>query len=293
MAVEEIARRLRERREALGLTLAQAQAATRIRTRYLAALESGDISVIPGTVYVRGYLRAYAEFLGLDPTTLLEDFDRAQGAPEGEAAPASQAGREAEPARGARGGRPREYGLAGPEPLRPPRRGSGWFVLASLAVLAALWYWFGAAHADRAALSENSAPSREVGAAPSEAPPTSEAGPASEAAPSEAPSLPRVARGTAEDGTIVFTVTGTDELRVTLTFTGDCWVEGRADGTSLGPGATHHAGESLTWRAARRIEFVAGYAPALQLSIAGIDQGVLDTAPRVRRVAVELAPSAP
>ncbi|MBX6349933.1 MAG: DUF4115 domain-containing protein [Clostridia bacterium] len=307
--MEEIARRLRERREALGLTLAQAQAATRIRTRYLAALEAGDLAAIPGMVYVRGYLRAYAEFLGLDPTTLIEDFERAMGGP-GAAAPeaagpgAAGPGRSAPgavgrppsrergrrpAAQGGRGERPaREYGLAGPEPLRPPRRGSGWFVLAALAVAAALWYWFGTAHAGRTPGA--GPPASEVGAAPSEAAP-SEPTPPSEAPPSEAARPPTVTRAVAQDGTIVFTVAGADEVLATLTFTGDCWVEGRADGASLGPGVTHHEGESLTWRAAHRLEFVAGYAPALHLSIAGIDQGPLDTAPVVRRVAIELQPA--
>jgi transcriptional regulator with XRE-family HTH domain len=63
---------LRERREALGATLAEAEVATRIRQKYLAALESDEWQLLPGEVVGRGFLRNYATYLGLEPTEIIE-----------------------------------------------------------------------------------------------------------------------------------------------------------------------------------------------------------------------------
>ena len=56
-------RRARERRQ---LTLAQVAETTRIRPHYLQALENDDISAMPSAAQARGFLKLYAEFLGLD-----------------------------------------------------------------------------------------------------------------------------------------------------------------------------------------------------------------------------------
>lgn len=59
------------RREELGINLEQAEEATRIRRRYLEALEDDRFDDLPGEVYVRGFLRIYADYLGLNPEELL------------------------------------------------------------------------------------------------------------------------------------------------------------------------------------------------------------------------------
>jgi transcriptional regulator with XRE-family HTH domain len=57
---------LRQAREAKGSTLEETAAATRIRARFVEALEAGDFGVFPGgDVQVRGFLRIYARYLGL------------------------------------------------------------------------------------------------------------------------------------------------------------------------------------------------------------------------------------
>ena len=63
---------LRAAREAKGLDLARAERETKIRERYLAALESGDYRELPGAVYTRGFLRNYGAYLGLDPEYLID-----------------------------------------------------------------------------------------------------------------------------------------------------------------------------------------------------------------------------
>lgn len=72
---------LRERRQALGRTLEQAEAATRIRARLLKALEEGEYDRLPAPGYVRGYITSYARFLELEPKPLLEQFDAEIGHP--------------------------------------------------------------------------------------------------------------------------------------------------------------------------------------------------------------------
>ena len=57
---------LRERREQKGVTMQQAAEETRIREKFLQAIESGDYQSLPGAVYTKGFLRNYAQYLGLD-----------------------------------------------------------------------------------------------------------------------------------------------------------------------------------------------------------------------------------
>ncbi len=65
---------LRERREDLGLDLDEIGAMLRIRPAYLAALEQGRSHDLPGPAYAIGFVRAYADFLGLDTEQVLGRF---------------------------------------------------------------------------------------------------------------------------------------------------------------------------------------------------------------------------
>jgi cytoskeleton protein RodZ len=70
----ELGQLLKERRVVLGMDLEDVERRTKIRKRYLEALESGDWSVLPGEVYARGFVRAYAECVGQDGLELLERY---------------------------------------------------------------------------------------------------------------------------------------------------------------------------------------------------------------------------
>jgi cytoskeleton protein RodZ len=72
---------LRTAREERGLALAKAAEATRIRERYLQALEDEEpLDPFPGRVYARFFLRDYAEYLDLEPGPLVRSFDEAEAA---------------------------------------------------------------------------------------------------------------------------------------------------------------------------------------------------------------------
>jgi cytoskeleton protein RodZ len=62
----EIGSTLQEARERQGLELQDAAEATRIRVKFIAALEGERFGELPAEVYARGFLRTYADFLGLD-----------------------------------------------------------------------------------------------------------------------------------------------------------------------------------------------------------------------------------
>lgn len=66
---------LRTTREEKGLTLAESAYQTRIREHYLAALEENQHSSLPSAVQGKGYLRIYAQFLGLDEKILLDAWN--------------------------------------------------------------------------------------------------------------------------------------------------------------------------------------------------------------------------
>ncbi|HSI79555.1 MAG TPA: helix-turn-helix transcriptional regulator [Solirubrobacterales bacterium] len=67
---------LRQARESRGIDLDEVARVTKIRPRFLAALEAEQWDALPGRAYVLGFLRTYAEYLGLDPTPLSEQLGR-------------------------------------------------------------------------------------------------------------------------------------------------------------------------------------------------------------------------
>ncbi|MBD2870670.1 helix-turn-helix domain-containing protein [Paenibacillus arenilitoris] len=62
---------LQNAREKRGLSLDDIQETTKIRKRYLEAIESGDHTVLPGPFYVRAFVKNYSEAVGLDPDEVL------------------------------------------------------------------------------------------------------------------------------------------------------------------------------------------------------------------------------
>ena len=71
----EIGNSLREARLRQGFELPRVEADTKIRAKYLRALEEERFEVLPGETYVKGFLRTYSEYLGLDGQLYVDEFN--------------------------------------------------------------------------------------------------------------------------------------------------------------------------------------------------------------------------
>lgn len=78
---------LKDARRRLGMDIKEAEERTKIRTRYLRALEAEDWEVLPAPAYVRGFLRTYGQILGLDGEALADRFRRSFEEPAAAAPP--------------------------------------------------------------------------------------------------------------------------------------------------------------------------------------------------------------
>ncbi|HEY0544239.1 MAG TPA: RodZ domain-containing protein [Pyrinomonadaceae bacterium] len=67
---------LRLAREARGISLREISEQTRISTRYLEAIESGDLKRLPGGIFNRSFIKAYAKYVGYDEKEALEAYAR-------------------------------------------------------------------------------------------------------------------------------------------------------------------------------------------------------------------------
>lgn len=103
--MKEIGEILRQARVARGLSLHDVQSDLKIRERYLVALEEGDPSPFPALVYLRGFLRSYATYLGLDAGELLSRLPSEPELPGGATPPS-----------------PPPVAFTKPQPMTPPRR---------------------------------------------------------------------------------------------------------------------------------------------------------------------------
>lgn len=70
--MSELGQQLKEARLQKGLSLDDVQEMTKIRKRYLEAIETGDYKVLPGSFYVRAFIKTYAETVGLNPDEILK-----------------------------------------------------------------------------------------------------------------------------------------------------------------------------------------------------------------------------
>jgi cytoskeletal protein RodZ len=117
---------LREARMRQKLDIADVEERTKIRAKYLRALENEEWGLLPGPTFVKTFLRTYAEVVGVDPYLLVEEYrltEERNEPPEFQALapmPARDRGRD----RGRGGRRP---------PKRPPRR--GWLIAGAVVLV--------------------------------------------------------------------------------------------------------------------------------------------------------------
>jgi cytoskeleton protein RodZ len=117
---------LREARMRARIDITEVETKTKIRAKYLRAIENEEWDLLPGEVYVKSFLRTYSDYLGLDSRLLIDDFKRRYERPsDNELRPLTPLGRDRDRDRGRRG------------PLLPP-----WAVigLVLLVVVVALYF---------------------------------------------------------------------------------------------------------------------------------------------------------
>ena len=79
----EIGETLREARMRRRIDMTDVEAATKIRAKYLRALESEEWELLPGPTFVKTFLRTYAEYLDLDARLLVEEYKQRYERPAG------------------------------------------------------------------------------------------------------------------------------------------------------------------------------------------------------------------
>jgi transcriptional regulator with XRE-family HTH domain len=247
--MQTIGDRLRQARERLGLTLEEAERTTRIRTQHLDALERGEFDRLPSPVQLRGFLRNYADYLGLDSDRLLREL---QG--NGADRPTT---------------RPRKT----TPPAAVPVRRASWFStdLLVAAVIAlgtlALLVWGGGRA--MASLRAAAAPAGESSAlliptaTASNTPPAAGTAPATAATqpPTAAPTLPPV-------------VIPAGQVNVRLLVVQRAWVRALSDGRQRYAGRVE-PGAILDLSATTVVEVTTGNGAAFRVSWNGQDQGLL------------------
>ncbi len=128
--MSDIGSSLREARMRAKIDITEVEQATKIRAKYLRALENEEWNLLPGSTFVKSFLREYAKFLGLDARHLVDEYKlRYERPSEHELAPISPAALGGRDRRGGGGG-----GAGGPVAPR-------WAIVGGvlLLVVAALW----------------------------------------------------------------------------------------------------------------------------------------------------------
>ncbi|MFC0188827.1 helix-turn-helix domain-containing protein [Fictibacillus aquaticus] len=72
----ELGQYLKDKREEKNITLEELQTATKIQKRYLAAIEEGNYSILPGPFYARAFIKNYCEAVGLDYETVFGQYEK-------------------------------------------------------------------------------------------------------------------------------------------------------------------------------------------------------------------------
>lgn len=246
--VWEIGNKLRETRIRKGLTIRDVEDATKIRARYLEALEADDYETIPGPVYVKAFLRTYASFLGLDADELVAIYSA--GAEREQNSRSSARERLPRRSRGPSEGQRRAT-------TKRRRSQRGYFAVGIIAVIAvALLAWFGSSGGGNEATPLENA----TFSAASTVPPQGVNTTASSTVSSTGTSLPSSTAPTGKNVVLVITVTE-----------GNCWMIVREDnesGAELYAG-TLSAGGQNTFDSAKSYWLHVGRPEALALTING------------------------
>jgi cytoskeletal protein RodZ len=276
--MSELGRLLSEARAAKRATLAEVEAKTRIRQKYVEALESGSFADLPRGAVARGFLRSYADYLGLDADEVLALYARESGDSEDDVPIA-------EP------GKPRYVDYRPLEvELMDTRPSLGWLrwgvTLVIVAALAAVGWWFlgrGSA-GGLSSLAFWAEPTATVTATHTPTPWIVTATPSLTPAATEVVATPTSDLLLLPTPTVAATITPTSlptatpeivaRIAMSLTVNQRSWIRVVADDQVVQEGLLE-GGESRFWEAARSIVFRTGNAGGVSLALNGEDLGPL------------------
>jgi cytoskeleton protein RodZ len=249
--------RLQREREMRGITLEEIATSTKIGTRSLRALEEEDFDQLPGGIFNKGFVRAYAKYLGIDEEQAVADYLTASG--EGEPPLPTPPEKKQE-----------DYTT-----IREGGSNGVWVALAIVALLGmgayAGWRWYqntqAAAESEPPAVSSPAPPSAAVqqqqpqGDAAATPTPTPDAGAVS-ATPSATPS-PSAASATPPE---LKKDTKTDGFLLSIRAKQDAWVKYYVDDSETPREWTMKADEQHEIRAQRKVKLVLGNAGGVEIS---------------------------
>lgn len=262
--MSEFGAQLKHAREGRGISLRQIATSTKISTVALEALERGDLSKLPGGIFSRAFVRAYAIEVGLDPDEIVSQFLVELGVHE------SQMGDdEIHP----------EVTADDRAFLEQQRRAAMWLRIAIgvfvLLIIAAVTWW----------QVSNGAPQQEAAVAPQASAPAPEV--------TQVANTPAVARPEVE-GRETVPVPPTDPapssspVWIELTTSDACWVQVTADGR-VEPGRVFAAGERQRFEATREIVLQVGNAGVVSWTVNGRPGRALGGVGDVRTVTISPA----
>lgn len=274
-----LGQRLREVRESKGITIQKAAEDTKVKADILRDLERDDYSKIVAPVYTKGFLKIYAQYLGLDPQIVRDHFEQSN-----------------EPARAAQ---PLHQAAAhlGQSPVDRLISSFAtmwgiWLLVGGIVLVLVMIVWLVIATTNRARREAGSvaatttsvstttsiaAPQKRAVSQPAQAPTTTRPSTPAPAAAYIKPMQPRpgmLGEHSSKRPTTTRSSAATAPLNLGVKLTGDCWVEVQVDGRRL-PYGTQKAGWENQWQAQKSIKVILGNAAAVRLTVNGQDQGPL------------------
>jgi cytoskeletal protein RodZ len=250
--------RLRREREMRGITLDEISASTRIMRRHLEALEREEFDTLPGGIFNKGFVRAYARFLGIDEEQAVADYLAANSpAPQTEEAFPLEFPDKHDSAKSARSVTLVMLGL-----LVLGGMAGGWFY----------WTKYRPKHQAKSAPAPQISYTQSV-PVPQQTPPPASAGAPSEVPEAQTPQAQVPGQGQSADGSFTVNVRVNEKS----------WVSMKADGRTVVERELS-VGEEQSAKAEKQITLTVGNAAGVEVSFNGAPQGLLGEKGKVRTV---------
>ena len=251
--------RLRREREMRGITLDEISTSTKIARRHLEALEREDFDTLPGGIFNKGFVRAYARFLGIDEEQAVADYLAANSPP-----PQTE----------------EAFPLEVPDKpdFAKSMRSVTLVILVLLGGIAGGWFYWTKYRPQHQAKSAVSAPAPQISSASPQPASQQTPPPASAGAPSEVPEAqtPQAqVPGQGQNADVAFTVI--------IRANEKSWVSMKADGRTVVERELS-VGEEQSAKAEKQITLTVGNAAGIDVSFNGAPQGHLGEKGKVRTV---------